>query len=188
MQKNIVKEKEVEAEETLLNKFTEVKKEKIKPISYGEQIKLNNETFEKLSRNEKRIAIAKDVLKWIETGVFRVRKQNGYFSLNESESEYYTTKEALSKSIQSHGCTVCAKGAIFAANFLERGKGVSEWGGIQIDSASSYSDLVSEYFTSMEWSKLEQAFEYNAFGDDTGPESLKLMMKSIIKHKGEIVF
>jgi|SRR6185369_5172464 len=123
-------------------------------------------SFGKLSKAEKRVAIAKDVLKWIKTGVakaetgtyFRIPQLDGDEGINSELFGNLELRDIIEKNQLK--CTVCAKGAIFLSSLMKRNN-------FTLNMLSSYGevrgqeccDRVSDIFTRTQLDLIEDAFE-----------------------------
>lgn len=167
-------------------------------------IRVNKDTFNSLTASQKRVAIAKDVLKQIKLGVFRAKTQsyidfNGYNSMPD-------TSISLQKVIEDRKieCKVCAKGALFCSLVVFKNK---------IDIRGAYwlteGDIVSRFkgiFSEHQLDMIENAFErkmINTHGNERKNEQLRksvnfgnthgesdeetliAIMKNIVKNSGE---
>ncbi len=72
-----------------------------------------NAAFKKLTKSQKRVAIAKDVLKYLKNG--KLQAMNGTYIEAAVPGDNVTTCELFKK---AETCTVCALGAIFVAGTL----------------------------------------------------------------------
>ena len=176
-----------------------------------EQVKLyktivkNNDRFNKLSKMEKRVAIAKDVLEQIKIKKFKPAI-GGYLNLDEPIEEEINIQELLIT--KETTCRVCAIGGIFASKVILGNKcdttldrydtGLDD--DIMIDNLKSI-------FSEKELRKIEYAFEgfdvsygdmnfsdkecskYETFFEsfENTEHRLKAIMLNIIKNKGKFV-
>lgn len=94
-----------------------------KVSTFEKRIKESNIVFNKLSKAEKRVAIAKDVLKQLDEGVF-VAERGIYSRIVDIEQNALYTQDCLidplkdlKTSIENKEviCNVCAKGAVFSS-------------------------------------------------------------------------
>lgn len=84
-----------------------------------DKLKSQNEAFEKMSKSEKRIAIAKDVIASIKSGKYNAQKEV-YCSIDVNPEYNFEKKgkselQTLMHSGAISSCTVCAIGGIFAS-------------------------------------------------------------------------
>lgn len=73
---------------------------------------LNKEEFDKLTQNEKRVAICRDVIARIDAQ--KIQPNHGYF-FNGKEEVYENVSVPVQEQINNTTCSVCAKGAIFCS-------------------------------------------------------------------------
>jgi len=73
---------------------------------------LNKDEFDKLSQNEKRIAICRDVIARIDA--LKIRPSHGIF-FGDKEEVYEKVSVPVQEQINNNACSVCAKGAIFCS-------------------------------------------------------------------------
>ena len=121
---------------------------------------MNAEKFNALSDKDKRIALAKDVIKHIKGDKFKVKSNNGYFVsdeistiLDESEKEFSLQK--LIKKVDD--CVVCAQGALFLCDIKARNQFSITQNLSGIDDDSIMEHLT--YFSKEQLSLIEVAFE-----------------------------
>lgn len=88
---------------------------------WREKIEKSNAAFEEMSRREKRVQIAKDVIAAIRTEVLRASHQ-GYLHASTKESMYFLEHDPvlsadaeLQDVLSDKQCTVCAIGSVFVA-------------------------------------------------------------------------
>lgn len=173
-----------------------------------------------LTRAEKRMAICKDALKQIALKKF-IPKSDTYFQVKELNRSWGNDFVLQGKTIASNGqlnevmkkttCTVCAKGALFAADILERNH-MTIIDGANVTNSSIASRL-GGIFTGFQLDLIEVAFEKAIIRDTSGrlyvgtcgtekspiakraiafgrkygnaTERLVAILKNIIKNKGE---
>lgn len=184
MQTQKLSEKNLVENSNLLNKFNE---EKNNTITETE--------FEKLSPPEKRMTIAKDVLKWVAAGALKPER-NTYMRkyIDNSARKQFTQEELVAISQECH---VCAKGALFMANLFERGEGNLEicstphTAMVSVNSGDSLRFWHNEspmlkYFEEAQWNLIEKYFESGWY---SGVDSTRLVhiMENIIKNNGEFI-
>jgi hypothetical protein len=120
--------------------------------------------FSKMTKAEKRVAIAKDVLIQIKKGISIPTKDNYFGGLSGKICNLTYKKEELQNILPESKCEVCAKGALFIADILRRDN-------FQID-RNTYlygSDIhrrLTDIFTRNQMDLIETAFEKNVVEDD----------------------
>lgn len=176
-----------------------------------EKIIEKNAAFEEMSPSEKRVAIAKDVLKWVAAGVFKPTQGlfvNKYVPVGTKDGE-------VIELVKTEGCSVCAKGALFMANLLERHEGKMEILKNENNKPYSYEDghsrkvlcgiiegegkpdfwgrknPMTAYFDTRQWNSIESYFEGYSGGQGTyirdDKDRLVYIMENIIKNEGKFV-
>lgn len=119
------------------------------------------------TRAERRVTLAKDVLAQLATARFRAQRQT-YFRVNLTKDERGNPNGSLKDILPEKVCTVCAKGAVFAAHVLRNNefsignlRDESEYGGADCRYAGSYEckRQVDDAFDDVALAKLECAFE-----------------------------
>lgn len=162
------------------------------------QVAKDNLAFAGMSRPEKRVAVAKDVLKWIELG-----------KLNPKQMTYLVSDAGM------QSCTACALGATFAcltvktndlANQKEAVGAIGSSNHLYWNDDDAMRTKLREVFTPQQVANIESAFEGDEFtcDNDTGgyamptrkavefnagitdaAERLTRIMKNIIRNGGE---
>ena len=129
-----------------------------------------------------RVAIAKDVIKWMDTEKMRVA-QFGYLSFSDAlfDQEDVDNNTDLRSKLQGKECTVCALGAVFlttvdrfnkvgCSDLLTEsdthtylGDRIPEHSSLERDSLTKY---LKSYFTLLQLCMIESAFECGEFSSD----------------------
>lgn len=183
-QKPLINEEVEESKKTVLFKIFEKEK-----TAYKEWIKENNEKFEQLSTNQKKVELAKDVILQINSGFFNVTR--GTFFSKQSSIKSEDLGEDLLLGTQ---CTVCAKGALFAADIMKKGNCSNDKFKVDKGNADVYNRL-GGIFTKAELDEIEVAFEMwigHGYSDayhfgtlyDSSAERLEAIMQNIIDNEG----
>lgn len=162
---------------------------------------MKNSDFEKLSKAEKRIAIAKDVLAQLQANRLKVVQSTGYCMIPEKESAG-DLREVLK---QKEPCTVCGIGALFVAEVKARNRMPIKDLGHVFDydwSSHSHRRIISVdrahvlarlkgIFTETQLDNIEEYFEsyyeeYTYYDEykKFGRIALKKIMENIIANKG----
>jgi hypothetical protein len=143
-----------------------------------------------LTKAEKRVLIAKDVLELLDAGKFKAKTGNGYFKTNKriSSGNINFPLEKILKTTKE--CEVCALGALFyahvnrfnqiKANDLGLVKGDILYCGW--DDATSN---LSKYFFREQLHNIERDFEKDGSPGRIANDKLSKIMNNIIKNKGE---
>ncbi len=154
----------------------------------------SNQEFNALSPAARRVAIARDVLKWLEVGKIRA-KTGTYLSSYDIKNDRYTNKE--DDRVDGGSCTVCALGAVFACT-VERIGGLKDFWSYR--DAESIRRELGDHFDDEQLRLIETAFEQGDFTRTTPDyvigqaiefatgrpeERLVAIMKNIISNKGE---
>ncbi len=137
-------------------------------------------------RAEQRIEIAKDVLKWIRTGMIVAITSNAYFRpLTNNKYNGKQLKDVLPKIKK---CEVCAKGAMFYAHVMRHNDLVIPESGVANMNYYGEECLNLTMFTETMLGKIEDAFEDGEYTEkhnlETDENTLKHIMNNIIKNKG----
>ena len=151
--------------------------------------------YDKMTRAERRVAIAKDVIKHIKARQLRVRSCYGYVvhaagwdGINEAVEGSEKASEVAEK--LKGECTVCARGAMMLCKVskfnhyeFERGRGIS---------SVSTTDALKDAFSERQLNEIEDAFELN--GDHyvsswfreipDASDRLLAIMQNIVDHNG----
>lgn len=172
------------------------------------EIPVKKKPFSKMTKAEKRMAIAEDALKWLSLGKIGAISGN-YFDSPEvnTELEKLTGRKTLDlqEILEKEGttCEVCAKGALFAADVLRRDNFRMGINNIYIGSLTIEQKL-ADIFDPLQLHLIEAAYEgVVVYGENEMPEILIkksrafygkystsearmiAIMKNIIKNKGE---
>jgi len=167
---------------------------------------MKTENFDNLSNKDKRIAIAKDVIKSIEAKIYVAKMGHIVETPRSLDNRLYNTiKEfPLQQLIPKYKCKVCAKGALFLSHVL-----LYNNYNVQGHFGVSNSDVSEEvdYFTEEQMDLIEIAFEGSRWvwhsssitmNDETyaiqfyekypkEDERLVAIMKNIITNKGKFI-
>jgi hypothetical protein len=156
--------------------------------SLARRTKASNAKYAAMSRAEKRVAIAKDVIRAIH-GKQLIPTHGEYFSLGEpvdSHPEDHASLQELLPSLPA--CNVCAKGAILVCAVARQNKVTF---GEAVDWTNFRAEILSRYlggvFTPNQLNLIEDAFEtaYNGDQEDTNVTMLRIM-KNIVKNGGTL--
>lgn len=188
----IQEQKQKIVEETKNPLFSKFKKIKEKALSFNEEIKLKNKEFKEMSVAKKRVAIAKDALKQIKLRNFIV--ETGTYCDVDIKKDLSGN---LKKILQTEQCTVCAKGALFAADILKRGNynfndnnALPLWFSAK---ESQTTERLKGIFSTKQLDLMEIAFEgyyedeaaYNFFSKyKDNEERLIAILENVIKNEG----
>ena len=82
-----------------------------------QQVKATVKAYEDQTKAERRVTLAKDVLAQLAAARFKARRQV-YFRVNLTKDERENANGSLKEILPEKVCTVCAKGAVFAAHVL----------------------------------------------------------------------
>jgi hypothetical protein len=154
----------------------------------------NNAKFDNMTPAEKRVAMAKDALKWIEAGALVptkgvyvntigldiFHKANGPDAFSEDGSR----KQA--RDVVLGACIVCAKGALLVAKAVR-------FNNVTVRDLADYSDdQLTDYFTPVQIDFMELAFEnrlepwFTTYRDDK--DRLVAILQNVIRNKGEFKY
>ncbi len=154
--------------------------------------------FRKMTRNQQRVAIAKDVLNFLDTKKFTATR-GIYLSIDIDDKskkvikEFKTTLSGL-LSVPTIKCEVCAIGAVFTAAVCGRGVDrkssavQNDWGNLEF-SGVGQQKMISElepYFDEDELRDMEYYFE-NMANRENSDTALKRLMDVIIESDGESI-
>jgi hypothetical protein len=165
----------------------------------AKQVKKNNKAFEKMEPNEKRIAIAKDVIAQLNSEKF-LAAESCYLSFEGDSATEEAFKKAMSKATEETEfrdilkkvpqCEVCARGAMFASavrlfNDFNVGamRKCEEDGGDSSPSYVSIKTVEKRYFSKLQVGLIELAFEgesnisnetSHAVDSKEGPDALRM--------------
>lgn len=120
---------------------------------------LNKEEFDKLSENEKRVAICRDVIARIDAQ--KIRPNHGHF-FSGKEEVYENVTVPVQEQINNTTCSVCAKGAIFCSwvgNFNNVDHAQLKYSDELVSSWSRHVPELMEIFGREMLDNLEAAFE-----------------------------
>ena len=178
--------------------------------------KERNEWFAKLSPAKQRVQIAKDVLTQLDIQKFKATSGT-YFLLVDVSDKYDNGNKEMQEVIENSGtCSVCAKGAIFAAKVLNYNNCALDMAdnydcGRILVSESNMSSNLSDIFSKKQLDLIENAFEcdyinevwphkddlshalnlccarYMLSDDDSGDYRMRQIMHNIIDNKGTFV-
>ncbi len=156
--------------------------------------------FSKLSATNKRITIAKDVLKQLKLG--RLVAQAGTYFTPQAVYREYDDEKELSDVIKDKKCTVCALGSLFvcAVDKLDKLK----YGDAYYIAQYEIHTYLKGFFAEDQLRLIESAFERDDFSYDgnmdisvirlytkglNSPKTrMEKIMKNIIRNKGTFVF
>jgi hypothetical protein len=124
-----------------------------------------NAKFAALGAAKKRVAIARDVLKWIGTGKL-VPTAGTYLSsrVYNPEQGYYADERRDETRVDGGKCSACALGALFACKVEQVGGIHDFW---QVRTHAKLHDGLSDYFSAEQLWAIESAFEQSFFFPDT---------------------
>lgn len=165
----------------------------------AKQVRDRNYRFRKMPRNRQRMAIARDVIKFLDERKI-IATRGTYFEFTSRSPANKASDETQLKEflqIPTVKCEVCAIGSVFAAAVMGRGVNGQRtvltsdpWGYRRLD-CPSRPYMVSElrpYFSAREMTELEEYFEntseFEGLDDD---EALRSAMEHIIATNGEEV-
>ena len=124
---------------------------------------LNKEEFDKLSQNEKRVAICRDVIARIDAQ--KIRPNHGYF-FNGKGEVYENVTVPVQEQINNTTCSVCAKGAIFCSwvgNFNNVDHIELKYATEKVDTWDRYVPELMDIFGREMLDNLEAAFEREVY-------------------------
>ncbi len=183
---------------------------KLKLNNLNAAIKKDNEAFNKLTKAEKRVAIAKDVLAGLASGKL-IADSGTYCEINRNEkADFETTNlQTLLKSKTVDSCAVCGVGSLFVSLVKKTNKfNIGDGETTLLFSEDIYAKLHA-FFTDKQLALIECAFEgeeianeWNEDGEELSGNELNkcqefydqncdsdygrlvAIMKNIIKNKG----
>jgi len=125
--------------------------------------------FDRMTKPQQRVAIAKDVIKQIHAGIIEASK--GF---------YLKKVEHCGRPAPGEPCRACAVGALFVAKYnLSNGRWIKD------TDSFNYSNWLYPYFSNKQTSNIEHAFEYTWFDEIPNHEDRMIMiMQNIIDHDG----
>lgn len=144
-------------------------------------------TFGQLSKAQKRVTVAKDVLKWLASG--KITATPGW----------YLSVDVKGKTVNGHTCEGCALGAVFACA-VERNPRLNELDNIELNSRSDMHRHLAGIFSKEQLDAIEDAFEqtqmYKGEGSGAGGFSrssvaktrMRQIMENIVDNDGTFVF
>jgi hypothetical protein len=150
--------------------------------------------YDKMTRAERRVAIAKDVIKHIQAKRLKVKSSYGYVVHDKGWDELTGVIETEGKATKvaeklKEECTVCARGAMMLCkvskyNHYEFEKG---WG----ISCASTTDALKDAFSEEQLNLIEDAFELCGVSQDSwlrqildAEDRLLAIMQNIVDHNG----
>jgi hypothetical protein len=159
-------------------------------MNYFQKISRSNKRFAKMTRLQKRVQLAKDVIAQLDTRFFDATNIC-YLEIKGIECSNVDLQDALPEAIQ---CDVCAKGAIFAAAVLRlndfSSANIDMFGHVNSDDMEDYVQT-KKLFTNKQFELLEDVFEHldgRNFASGLGRNlRLRLLMQNIIVNKGNIL-
>ena len=164
------------------------------------KIRASNAKFEKMTKAERKAAVAKDVIALIDSGFFKVKTDmyleaptvfKGDYS--SSTSDMLSDKDlsdVLTEKAKKNACRVCAVGATFVATVMKRDQLNYNANGYSDDNMLEY---LEDIFSGQELRMMERAFEAiedgQAFGESFNSDELRLraIMNIIIKNNGKFI-
>ena len=160
--------------------------------SLARRTKASNAKFASATKAEKRVMIAKDVIKAID--VLQIKPTHGsYLATSPFYSKALGSPEGSFQDLlpEIPACTVCAKGAIFVCTVARQNQ-------VTNDEAISHQftdDRLSEdlggVFSASQLGKIESAFETwdcdRYVWGNTASERMRNIMKNIVKNKGTFI-
>ena len=169
---------------------------------------MKKENFNSLPDNEKRIALAKDVIKHLNTKKIIVSQYIGYIRNHEiiiQIGDYVADKGKLPELqplLKEHVCQVCALGAMFVSDIMNRNKYKMDSLGFYDLSLSSISERLT-FFSERQLELIEAYFEGGrtiSFLDENHEEAIYFhsinpnsqkrvikIMENIINNNGEFI-
>ena len=128
---------------------------------------MTNKSFEKMTKPQQRVAIAKDALELIHAG--RITARRGHYLHGIDSDRYPDPKEK---------CTACELGALFVGmHNLIGGK----WPG----DCFNFQAALSPYFSKLQLEAIEGAFEYGSrVFDGPAEDCMIAILQNIIDHNG----
>ena len=163
-----------------------------------ETLSAANRRFHALPKNEKAVAVAKDVLKQLKAETIQPLSRNGYVEINEHYEDYNVKFDQFFQESAKTGkkeiCTVCGIGACMVS-FANLGDKFTT-GQLDDTDADAIHSKLRTAFTKSQLGLIERAFESTfsdigddkaqAFGGRYGDDTARLtaIMKNIIKNNG----
>jgi hypothetical protein len=149
----------------------------------AEDIRLQNETFHKMSRPEQCVAVARDVLRQLETGVYKANSGNYVGFYGQDTILYAASASSLQETLltKQPNCSVCALGGAFLS-LVRLGNQLD----FQHGKSSPYQEALAPYFGKFQVDLMEAAFEgWECDHNNTEEEDLSIRAKDFYRdHKG----
>jgi hypothetical protein len=145
--------------------------------------------WEEMTRAERRVAVAKDVIKAINAGRFITASCTGYVVEREQHVPFTENTQSWARKALKSKCAVCARGAMMlckVANYnnytvdSEYAAELDVWGVGQTDTTAALKDC----FRIEQLAHIESAFENGWSEIDDDESRLMAIMQCIIDHKG----
>jgi len=146
--------------------------------------------YEKMSRPERRVAIAKDVIKNLD--ILEVESGFGYVVPHSGTDEYIDKKlndQQIAENCKKT-CTVCARGAMMICKISKFNNfSFKDISNLYLTSSNT-SDALSDAFSCIDLFNIENAFECNTpsgkwFSIINDKDRLRAIMQNIIDHNGK---
>lgn len=155
--------------------------------SLARRTKASNEKYKTASRAEKRVMIAKDVIRAIEAKQI-IPTHGDYFSVDVDYDKRPRDEESLKELLPTlPACNVCAKGAILLCSVARQNKvtfgEADDW---SLFSDHTLSRALGGVFTPKQLGLIEDAFE-GIDDQDQADKTLTAVMKNVVKNKGTFV-
>lgn len=169
---------------------------------------ITNAEFAAMSPPEKRVALAKDVLRWLEVGKF-IPTHGTYLCTDIMERiTLEDTERNLSEFLpKAEGCNVCAIGGLFycavlRADNLKVGNHamIEDYGDIDFDNLNiNYHEYLEQFFSDDQEDQIESMFETGSCyledgsvirlppGIHTAAERMTWIMKNLVANGGDFV-
>jgi hypothetical protein len=153
---------------------------------------LDKEEFDKLSRAQQRVAIAKDVIDRDKAGLFGTADNLNFEStfLHEKNQENFLNRNPK-EFFNSKKCHVCAKGALvcsWVGNFNSYDAQQVRNFSLDIERPNRYPEQLLEIFGKRMLDQIEIAFEgWFAFRSSKYEKNLSLIMQNIVENGGEFI-
>jgi hypothetical protein len=158
--------------------------------NYEEKTMKANERYKLMTRKQRKVAIAKDVIKQVNAGVFDAKSQHGYVvPMNGYLNGPVEQRNAIAVAKECH---VCARGALMLSRIAKFNDMVINpiCGNIEQEQTAK---ALEDAFTSRELYEIERAFEGGEDGSDyrrffldhkNSNNRLIAICQNIIDHKG----
>jgi hypothetical protein len=172
-----------------------------------------NRAFKKLSRPQKRVAIAKDALKWLNNGIYSAQ-EGVYCAVRRTGTYYAEGNEQVNVLIANENvnCQVCAKGALLMSHIMFTNK-VSLSESHYFGDSDAIQNRLKNVFSKSQLDLIETAFEKDViryrnkylinskgnytkvaskairFGEKYKEDQSRLVaiLKNIVKNKGQFI-